>query len=233
VIRGYNTTPGDLDNQNRGSDGLLDTTNYPDITITGIVVPVNFWILQNLDITGALSSTLIGGATHDRWSMVNCRVVNTQNNASAQAVRGDDFVVFVNCDFACTGAAHFAVVQCDFNAKILGCTFSGVQTNQYLLYIATTSTIADCVFFGPGGTSFGLYFGQLYTSEPSCVANCTFYNLGTAIQTGNNAPASGLFVYNCHVTDCSKFIDNLNAATNQITVIEVNNRLRDVTTPRT
>ena len=59
-------------------------------------------------------------------------------------------------------------------------------------------------------------------------------NSDTAIETPNVAPGIRIpMILANHVTDCSKFINNLYSATAAHSFIEMNNRTRDNTTPRT
>jgi hypothetical protein len=231
VLRGYNSTIGDLDNQGRSDDGTLNTTNFPDITITGLWGNSAFCVLQNLDITGALSSYLIGSTTVDSFTVSNCRIVNTQNHSSAGCFQGDDDSLLANCDFACTGASHATVVDMDSNSVIVGCRFSGTVNSAILLQI-NAGPVVGCVFLGMGGTSVGV--APMFNSAYNLIANCTFYNLGTAIRLPNSAMALRMWaIVNDHVTDCAEFINNQYSATSVTPTLEMHNRIRDITTPYT
>lgn len=231
VLRGYNSTIGDLDNQGRNADGTLNTANMPDITITDTWVPSAYCVLQNLDITGALSSTLIISGSADYIALINCNVVNSENNSGARVLLVNNYAKLVNCDFSCTGAAHGVVVECDLLSGFVGCRFAGTENDEVLLR-CHCGTIARCMFLGAGGTSVGIDFDTQHVSG-CVVTDCSFYNLGTAIN-GPNAVASGMWVlHGNHVTDCAKYLDNPYVATSQQPVIEAYNRTRDNTTPRT
>jgi hypothetical protein len=232
VLRGYSTTIGDLDNQGRSDDGTLNTANMPDFTLTGLWTPSPNCILQNLDITGALSSYLIGSFTADLWGAQNCRVVNSQNNASAGAIQFDDTCFAVNCDFACTGASHGIVVDGDNYIAIDGCRFTGVL-NTATWFNCQMGTVTACVFIGAGNTSIAISFTLASANVMQNVSRCSFYNFGTAIRTPNAAAVSVVIATNNHVTDCAKYLDNPYVATSQQPTIEAWNRTRDNTTPRT
>lgn len=230
VIRGYNSTIGDLDNQGRAStDQTLTTTNFPVLTITGVCAPSVGCILQNISITGALSSALISSTTIDTFGFVNCKIVNTTNNAAARAVIGDNDIFAVNCDFSCTGAAHASVFDCDLRAQIVGCRFSATAGNPCLT--TEGGIVSDSVF---GGGSLGIQILALPLAT-NAIVNCTFYNFTTAaIQTPNTAMLGvPIILANNHVTDCAKYLDGLYTATDETPFIEMWNRTRDNTTPRT
>jgi hypothetical protein len=235
VLRGYNSSIGDLDGQGRGSDGLLNTTNMPDVTITATWTPSPFCICQNIDFTGALSAALISSTAADTFGFVNCRLQNTQNNASAALLVGDNRVKLVNCDFACTQASHGSMVDCDEDTFVYGCTFdTGCDSATALR--ADSCVAINAVFIGCGSpnTGIGIYITNFIGTGIAVISHSTFYNWGTAIATPNLAVTiEWLICIDNHITDCTKYIDNLYSATADIAVIEMNNRTRDNTTPRT
>jgi hypothetical protein len=229
VWRGYDATIGDLDNLGRNSDGTLNTTGFPAITLTGIWVPNNLNVLQNLNFTGALSSHLVGGTANDRWTMKRCSVTNTQNNAAARAALADNFCTFFGCDFYCSGAAHASVVDMDTNVSIYGCRIRGTSTSALL---TLDNGGVDRTLFIGNASSVGIVYQDACSNGHNVTGN-TFYGIGTAITWPNVTPLGSPLLLNNHVTDCSKWIDNLHSATAAISVIEGYNRIRDVTTPRT
>jgi hypothetical protein len=236
VLRGYNATIGDLDSQGRGSDGLLNTANMPDIAVTATWTPSPFCICQNLDISGALSAALLSSSTADSFGFVNCRIANSQNNASAKLLLGDNYVLLINCDFQCTGASHGILIDADAEIQVYGCRFSTTLDSATALQ-CDSGVILKSVFVGSGSpsTAVGIIFSAYISSGSTMIAQNTFYNWGTAIQGPNSAPAGGRIpvISDNHITDCAKYIDNLYEATANIAVIEMNNRTRDNTTPRT
>jgi hypothetical protein len=232
VLRGCYATPGDLDDLGRGSDGLLNVTGFPVFTLSALWTPSAWCILQNLSIAGAISSYLLGSLATDNFGCVKCKFLNSQNNAAAGCVQGDNTVSLLNCDFSCTGASHAAVVDADVTIQVVGCTFIGTLDSAPLLSV-NDLTLMRSVFRGTGGTIVAVKI--LSGVGPFVLIGNTIYNCGTAIEFPNSAKSSNLaaIVIDNHVTDCGKFLDNLYAATDDMPVIESNNRLRDVTTPRT
>lgn len=228
VFRGYNSSIGDLQNPGRSSStGKLDTTGFPAITITGILTPNAFVIFQNLAFTGALSSAIVGSTSIDNWFMVECEVINTQNNSAAKAILGDNFLQTVSCDFECTGAAHNVVVDSDNSARHLYTRVKSIANDG--IQFNSGSTIIGCLLIGNG---VGQALAQTNAGILIAVGN-TVYNWATGIEQPNLAPTTIQIIINNHITDCSKYFDNLYSATDNIILIEVNNRTRDNTTPRT
>lgn len=226
VIRGYNVTIGDLDNQGRNADGTLNTTNFPAITITSAWTPAAFSVLQNLNITAALSTAIITSATVDDFSIISCNVVNTQNNASARGVTADDRIRLFNSDFSCTGAAHGIVVAVSTASLMHTCRFHGTDTD--VLLSMNDAIVVGCVFYG-NASSIGIDCtsqGTILTT----VIGCTFYGIGTCVRLPNAANVGVLvFINNC-ATDSSAWISSQYSATANMAAIEMNNRTRDVTT---
>jgi len=228
VYRGYQTTIGDLDSTARASDGSLDATGFPVITVTAATVPAAYAVWQNISFTGAISGSIIGSGTLDSIRIEHCKIVNTQNNAAAACVTIDDNSTFINSDFSCTGAAHGALVNPDANAMAIGCRFQGVDADT--MYVPGFGTVAQCVFVG-NGTNKGLDFGN--SSGLMVLTGNTFYNLTTSVELPNAVLSFPVIITNNMVTDCGKWLDSLYVATANAPVVEYNTRIRDVTTPRT
>lgn len=231
VFRGYDSSIGDLENPGRSaSDGSLVTTGFPPITLTGTLIPSAFSFFQNLAFTGALSSTLIGSSTIDNFGFTECEVINTQNDAGATAVQGDNFCVLAQSDFECTGATHGVVLDLDLEPTAFACRIKA-NANTGLAYLSG-AFILDNLFIGDGSS---VAIDQIAArSRQLIIKGNTIYNWGTAIQRPNVAPTNFISqIYNNHVTDCAKYIDDLYVGTDSTPVIEMNNRTRDNTTPRT
>lgn len=230
VWRGYNSTIGDLDDLGRSADGTLNVTNFPVLTITGVLVLGANQVLQNFDVTGALSSTLLGGNANDNWSVVRCKITNTQNNASARCLIGDNGCTLFGSDLYCSGAAHASVFDTDQEAWIEDCRFRGTSTSA--LVTVDWATVQHSLFWG-NASAVGMVYQSANASGSAALHGNTFYGIGTGVTFPDLTPVTVHNLTNNHVTDCSKWIDNLHSATATITVIEKYNRIRDVTTPRT
>ena len=237
-FRGYNSTIGDLEGSGWNADGSLVTTNFPIITLSGnlsIGASGNHFVLfQNIVFTGSVSGDLVGDTSADHWGALECSFTNTANSASASAVHGDNGVRLVNCDCECTGAAHDAVVDCDNNAVIHGCRILGLDAGVAILRI-DSGVVLDSLLRGTSGAGIGILRTAVVGagSAGSVIVGNTFYDLETAIQLPNTAPTGTLFVANNQATDCGEWINNLYSGTANLAIIEVNNRTRDNTTPRT
>jgi hypothetical protein len=230
VWRGYNSTIGDLDDQGRNADGTLNTTNFPAVTITGILEAGNWNVLQNLNFSGALSSTLVGGFAADNWELVNCQVVNSQNNASARCVVFDNACAAIGSDLYCSGAAHASVLDADAATLVYGCRIRGTSASASLLTV-DNGTVLRNAFIGPAAN--GVVYQTINSLVMHLIAGNTFYDAGTCISLPNQATVASVIIIDNHATDSSKWIDNLYSATASVSLVEVHNRLRDITTPRT
>lgn len=229
VFRGYNSSIGDLEGLGWNADGSLNVTDFPVITLTGLLQANQYVHFEALSFTGARSAVLIGDTTVDRWSMAQCKVVNTQNNAAARCVQFDNNGVLINCDFECSGAAHGFLVNGDVNTKILGCRFKLVAASPCAKFDGDGEAIG-CVFIGNGGVGIGV---QVNEAAIVVIANTTFYDLAQALVFPNTAMTYAPILFNNHVTDCGEYINSLYSGTADLAVLEFSNRTRDNTTPRT
>lgn len=228
VLRGYNSTIGDLDNQGRNADGTLNVTNFPVLTITAACTPASYSLWQNISVTGAISATLITSTTIDRQYFLSCKFVNTQNNASARCVAADDACYVTNCDFDCTGAAHGIVAAFSNLSVISGCRFHGTDTDVLLSLNVSPVTVINCLFYG-NSSSIGIDCGN--TGGGSfIISGCTFQGIGTAIQLPDSLNVGAIIAINNICTDCSAWIYSQYNVTATVALIECNNRTRDVTT---
>jgi hypothetical protein len=233
VYRGYDTVIGDLDGQGRNADTSLNTTGFPQITLTGVLTPSAQSVLQNLNFTGALPAQLIGGNNLDEFNLVSCRIENTQNNAAAQAVKSDNQCQFSNCECVCSGAAHGTILDTDTGSIIVACRFEGVSSSAHVSMLGT-STTSYCAFLGNlSGSAAGIGLNVENYPLQSPIVGCTFYHLGTGVQFPSALNAYGPpMLINNHATDNAKYIESLYTVAD-MAIIEMNNRTRDNTTKYT
>ena len=234
VYRGYNTTPGDLDQAVRGADGLLVTTNFPVVTCTAPWAPNTFTFMQNLVITGALATAIVSSATVDTYGFVNCSISNTLNDASATCVLADDYCYFINCDLSCTGAAHSYLVTAGVSVRVIGCTFK-ITLNTQTAVICDSGTFYQSVFIGKatvGAASKAIDTGIVAVALiPVTILGCTIYGYETAINVRNVAQTGmPILIADNIITDCTNYL--VRVAGGNTIVIESNQRTRDNTNPR-
>jgi hypothetical protein len=232
VIRGYNSTIGDLEGQGRNADGTLNVTGFPVITVTGSLTSNAFSIWQNLYITGSLTAAIFNSSSPDSVTMISCKIENTASSASAVAANFDNDSVLINNDYICTDGTHGTICSSDSRAIWAGCRFVGNSTSAIWL-TCREGTIVGCAFIslGSSGTTRAINF-ETVGNQP-LISNCTFYNFGTCILVPNAGTTQNLVLVNNHATDSSKWLDNLFIGTATYDIIEVNSRTRDNTTPRT
>jgi hypothetical protein len=164
-VRGYNTTPGDID------------TNFaltcPAITYTTGQFRINksFYLFTNLSFSGAPTATGVlypaqaGGLTAVNLFIAdNVSVENTSANAGAVAVISDNShaSIWSRCRFKATGTA---AVVCDYSAQaskpahtFAGCVFTGggdgiriTGTTTGAVAGESSWTLYKCCFRGVGG----------------------------------------------------------------------------------
>ena len=228
VYRGYNSAIGDLEGQGRNADGTLNVTNFPVITLTGTLTTEAYAVFEALSFTGSINGILVGGAGIDRFTSIQCKFVNTANNASAFAWRHDEAPTLINCDCECSGAAHDSVVDTDGAFFVSGCRIKGANDNVHLAL--NHGTVLDTVIFG-GTTGVGIQIRN--ATIRTILQNVTIYDVGIAISTPTAVNILPLCMINCHITDSAEYLNNAYSGTQNEWAIEINNRTRDNTTART
>ena len=229
IWRGYDSTIGDCDNLGRNADGTLNTTGMPAITVTGIWTLANYVTLQSLNITGALSSQLLGDTAVDAWNIISCSVTNTQNHVNAAAVAMDDTHVILNCDMACTGATHGKVLEMDLYCQTIGCRFT-ITAAQNCIETRAAGVIIDCVFIklgSQGGDGIEYETAINVSGSFPTVSGCTFVNLTSAVYYYGTHTGGAILLNRCHLTGCVQAILN----TTNIAAFLTNCRTRDNTSP--
>lgn len=235
VFRGYNSSIGDLEGQGRNSDGSLNTTNFPVITVTATpFIPSNYSILQDLSITGAIAASVLNGVSPDYTASISCKFTNTASSTSARAAEGDTSSVFVNCDFECTQTTHGDVFTSDNFAIVVGCRFIGNTSGAFDWCSIRDGQVINSAFVNKGTSGSSNGFVLETANGKALVTNNTFYNFGNAISLPNGAQTTETVVFvNNHYTDCNNGINNLYSGTANQFIIEMSSRTRDNTTNRT
>jgi len=225
VWRGCQTTEGDLDDHTRNADGTLNTTGMPTFDITGLWAANLHATFQNLNITGALNSRLIGATTGDNLLAVNCRIENTANNAAANTITWDDGCGVIGCDLICSGATHGTVLILDASSRLIHTRIE--MTDAKIGVSSGLSVLCDSVFIKHGSVGgIGIQFlGTMSATTLIAVTNCTFYNLQSGINTAASHTGGAILISGCHCTDGTYMVDN----TTTVAVYDFNNRTRDLT----
>lgn len=227
-VRGYNSAIGDLDTQGRDSDTPLDVTNFPVITVTGIIAPSAYNLWQNIHITGAVATYNFGSTSVDNYAFMSCKFTQT---GTGLALLMDNNCTLINCDAEATASNHGNILSGDNNIVLIGCRIEGAATSGTpRLATFVNAAVINCAFLGTS-SCVGVYVEQ--SSLLWAIVNNTFYACGTAIQTPNAAISVMVPIVNNHVTDCAEYLDNLYSGTANHIVLEAYNRTRDNTTPRT
>jgi hypothetical protein len=227
IWRGYDSTIGDCDNLGRNSDGTLNTTGMPQITVTGAWVPAAYVTLQSLNITAALGSAIINSTGVDFVTVISCRIENTESNAAARAILVDDQCAVISSDLVCSGATSSYAYSSDALVRLIGCRFE-IASSTNCVEINGNPTIIGCVFIKNGSLGgSAILIDSAINGAPPLIAACTFYNFTDAIKSTAVHTASFLVLVNNHCTDCGQYVNN----TTNITCYNIRSRTRDNTSP--
>jgi len=234
VFRGYNSTIGDLENQGRNSDGSLNLTNFPVITVSGSFKYSNYSIFQNIYMTGSIADLIFDGDAPDQTVVIGCKFENTASSSAAKAATGDSNASFINCDFECTATTHGNIFESDDEAHVAFCRFIGNTSAAVVWCTIRKGAIVNsvCINKGTQGDSKGFVFETGGTARQICINN-TCYNMGVDFSLSNSAQTTGMVLFiNSHYTDSGTGINNPYSGTADQFIIEVNSRTRDNTTNR-
>lgn len=228
IWRGYDSTIGDLDNNGRNSDGTLNTSGMPQISVTGVWIMAPYVTLQNLNISGSLPSNLIGDLSVDNWNIISCNIHNYANDAAASCIYFDDYNMVLNSDFICTGASHNRLIISDKDFRAIGCRFD-VTSAANCIETQSTAIFSNCVFLKRGAVGGkGIIIDiAISATEMPVILDCTFYNLEYAVRSSLTHTGGKVVVVGCHATDCTEYISlNTNVA-----MYSANTRTRDIILP--
>ncbi len=235
VIRGFNSTPGDLDEQGRiGGTGDLDTTNFPSIefgsTYRFAGASATLVHYMNLKFTGAPNATLADFGSNCFVHQVYAD--NTSTGANAVAIAIDSNSVVATCDGKLSGGSG-GLGAFRFNGSpgtCLDCRCI-MSSNHGFLGLATVGMMVcvGCVAANCGGDGFA-YTGTTAGSNWLLI-NCTSQgNTGNGVSHGNAAFTYMSRFINCMVTDNGGYGFKSNySGTAQLAAVFLNCRTRDNT----
>lgn len=230
IFRAYDTVIGDLDSISRNSDGSLPIANLPVLNITSFLTIPSRVFFMNFQITGSYSGDMLGSSSSDRFGFINCTLENLEDSTIANVIRGDDQVVLINCDIS-SGVGDFAsLIRCDFYGLIYGCRILPKGTASVATLNISIPTIIGNYISGNGQPIVAI---TNQTMHPGMLIENTIYNCGRIVALPNTPATVFPYLINNHPTDSDEWINNLYAATDNVAMIEINTRLRDITTPRT
>lgn len=200
IIRGYNSTIGDLTSLARtNGNGALVTTNYPTISYTtgGINVTGSFIIIEALQISGANATSGSGVLVLSGTDIFvkRCYVFNSSTSVNANAI------VTAN-----TGSAtREAIIDCDIS--LTGAS-GGNSAITMLAVAGGVNRIIGCRV--KGGPALGINMGG---TTNFCVSNTVYSSGGIGIRDA--AVGSSVIMYNTVVGGSS---DGINVVTGNATV---------------
>lgn len=230
LYKGYNTTIGDLDNQGRSSDGSLNTTNFPVLTLTDSLSIPSYIFFMNCDISGSLAGDMLGNSASDRFGFINCKLTNTGEGTSATVIRGDDQVTVINSDLYSGTGTYYSLIRSDYYGVVYGCRLIDRGAATRAILGMSVPTAIKNFFIGNGSAAMD---ATTTVTESARLIDNTFYNCGTVLNLPNAAITNLPYFINNHLTDSTGIINNLYSGTADVAIVEVNNRTRDNTTPRT
>lgn len=196
---GYNTTPGDLDN---------DTTN----TLSKPVFAFNSTFLlttsgtyqtwSGLSITGSRTGS-IWAPSGTNQKVVRCRSENTSSNAAATACT-PGAVFFFYCWFKVPTTATHAIVPTN-SSRMFGCV---VENSDYFDNGAGTGPLVQTVFLNSSGNGI-----TVLGTSTSFLVGCTVYNCTGDGVKWTATPGGQGYIVGCLFSNCGGWgINNASGA---------------------
>lgn len=164
-LRGYNTTIGDIDTDNTLTKPVLSWG-------TGRIIPPNYWIFQNLDMSGANTAATFDPGASVGIQVDRCRVANSSTGFAIDTSAGGMLTVTRSwLNNTSTGG----VVRSRAPVRLIGCTLKGGTDG---LTIATTAAVPvaaiDCAFKGQSGDGI-----RVTVAGELRIVNCSFSTPGS------------------------------------------------------
>lgn len=202
--RGYNTTPGDLDN---GSATLAYPTFSGDsgsvVEFTGSYL-LGTALIVNTAFNG--EAVYFGGSPQSYW---HCQFINSGTGASANAVQMANSLTlnFVNCYFSSPAAGPAIIQMATCNITMLGCYFKGANSGTTQSGIALGGGFLGLI--GCTISQTGTHGVNITSGGPLVnVTGCTFAGcLGDSIRITPNT-ATGMIVNNVFANSGGYDINN-------------------------
>jgi hypothetical protein len=235
-FRGYNNTPGDLDNQGHTAAGLLNTTNFPVISYTSLrrlnASGSSYCFWQNLKIVSSgVNNNLFASGTSNVIYRCSISQASTQAGGTVSLSTGS---VLYDCDLSQTAASgtgsvvsvstnHCRVINCRIlRSPAHGITSGGGSVGHL---IVSGCVIGYCA--GDGINYTGTTAGTVITTIGNTLFSC-----------GGNGISMGAVSFNSPVVAVNNIIINCGAvgiysnyeSTAQNNGFAVVNRFRDNTT---
>jgi hypothetical protein len=199
--RGYNTTPGDLDNDTTNSlaKPLFSFAANQNFTYTAA-----FGLMTGLSLVGNINGNLLAN-TSSTGRIMRCRFENQSSGANAVAATGGNNNVFAFCWFKCPTTANAVVTMVE--TTFIGCVAEGGIAG----YAPSTRSprFYQCTSMNALTNGFKYSTGSIF------MANCTVSNCGgdgVAI-TGVTAGSSG-YIMSCLFRTCGGWAINNSSGTN-------------------
>lgn len=135
-LRGYKTTPGDLDSKFTGdlTDGtdipLIVTNDYSSVTISG-----NFNLISGISFKSESTNYSALYDTGSNGWRKNCRFHNAYNGAHEAVDTSGSNKSYVNCSFSAagtsSGSSTTGLVDCTNNYRFTNCLFQATQSDSF------------------------------------------------------------------------------------------------------
>lgn len=208
-FRGYNTTPGDLDDYSSLTKPAWTCTGSGRITFGG-----GFNIVSGLDITAAVSNNAVS-ISGLRVNVHRCRITNTTANASSSAVGVQNNQILLSCCFLSSTSSAPVVLATGGNVmpNMFGCIVTGGGNGVTSSVTTAAWSITRCVFraIGSEGLNFTAITGA--TNGIGVVDSCTFYGCGSHAIEFANLPTGFIQITNCNFWSITGYGINSSAGT--------------------
>ncbi len=202
--RGYNVTPGDLDNVNTAVPGTtmpLISFTTGQWTTTGIHQKFSSLAVTSACTTssGAVVTSVTG------IDFYRCRIENTASNSAARAIScgSTSQTLLTACYLKATTTADRCVSLAN-TSSLVGCTVTGGIVGATP---TVGSTLAHCIFDTQAGDTISVASG----------VSCAILNCGIYAPTGNGINFTGATIAKCYV------INNYFSTVNQASKAAINN----------